>query len=78
LIPVLFPGGTETGHDTKAKPEIWSDRAGFEAAASKFSAAASKLVEAASSGDRAAFMEAFKATGAACGQCHRSYKLKLN
>ena len=28
-IPLVFPKGSETGHDTKAMPEIWSDGAGF-------------------------------------------------
>ena len=33
-IPLLFPAGSEKGEDTKALPEIWSDRAGFEKIAS--------------------------------------------
>ena len=32
-FPTLFPPGSEKGHDTKALPAIWSDRAGFEKAA---------------------------------------------
>ena len=30
VIPTLFPKGTETGGNTKALPEIWSDPAGFQ------------------------------------------------
>src|SRR5437868_6396340 len=28
-FPALFPPGSDKGHDTKALPAIWSDRAGF-------------------------------------------------
>ena len=38
LIKGYFPAGTETG-DTKARPEIWSNRAGFDAAADRYQAA---------------------------------------
>lgn len=70
----LFPAGTETGGNTKAKKEIWSDRAGFEKAAADFVAASTKLVDAAKSGDKAAFAAAFQAEGQACGGCHRPYR----
>lgn len=76
VIPSLFPPGSDKGHDTKAKPEIWSDRTGFEAAARKFTQAAEALSEAAKAGDTAAFEARFKETGAACGACHRAYKVK--
>ena len=72
--PALFPTGTETGHDTKAKKEIWSDRAGFDKSAANLVAASQKLAEAAKSGDKAAFAAAFTAEGQACGGCHRNYK----
>ena len=74
LIPSLFPPGTDTGHDTKAKPEVWSDRAGFLKAAADFTAASEKLSEAAKSGDVEAFAARFKAASAACGACHKAYK----
>lgn len=70
----LFPDGTQSGLNTKAKPEIWSDRAGFEKAAATFVAASIKLAEAAKSGDKAVFAAAFQAEGQACGGCHRPYK----
>lgn len=70
----LFPDGTQTGHETKAKAEIWSDRAGFEKADATFVAAAEKLAEAAKSDDKAAFAAAFTTTTQSCGGCHRSYK----
>src|SRR5947209_3657962 len=32
-IPSLSPAVTDKGHNTRAKTEVWSDRAGFEKAA---------------------------------------------
>lgn len=74
--PHLFPDGTQTGHDTKAKAEIWTDRAGFEKVSANFVTASTHLAEVAKSGDKAAFAEAWKAEGATCGACHRAYKNK--
>jgi len=75
-IPSLFPKGTEQGHDTQAKPEIWSDSAGFEKAAQNMADAAAKLAQAAESGDKASFAAQFKETGKACGECHRAYRVR--
>ena len=74
--PSLFPDGTQTGHDTKAKPAIWSDRADFEKKAQGLVAASTTLAQAAKAGDKAAFATAFAAEGQACGACHRNYKEK--
>jgi cytochrome c556 len=75
-IPVLFPPGSETGGDTKALPEIWSDRAGFEKIASAAGAAATKLAEAAKANDADAVAVQFKALGEQCGACHKGYRAK--
>jgi cytochrome c556 len=75
-IPVLFPPGSETGGDTKALPEIWSDRAGFEKIASAARAAATKLAEAAKANDADAVAVQFKALGEQCGACHKGYRAK--
>jgi cytochrome c556 len=72
-ITSQFPPGTETGHETKARPEIWSDRAGFEKAAADFTKAAQGLAEAAKR-DGATFAAAYQATGEACLGCHRPYR----
>lgn len=74
--PALFPDGTQTGLNTKAKAEIWSDRAGFEKANAVFVAASTKLAEAAKSGDKAAFAAAFAEEGKSCGGCHRAFKAR--
>ncbi len=73
-IPAMFPDGTQTGHNTKAKPEVWSDRAGFEKAATNLVAAADKLAQLADANDKAGFAAQYTATGQACGGCHRPYR----
>jgi cytochrome c556 len=75
-IPGLFPVGTETGFDTKAKPDIWSDNAGFRKAAADYAAATAKLAELADADDKAGFAAQFKEVGGTCGACHRTYKVK--
>src|SRR5256885_253443 len=60
-FPSLFPPGSDKGHDTKALPAVWSDRAGFEKAASNLSEEAAKLAAAAKADDKAAFADQFDA-----------------
>lgn len=57
--------------ETWAKPEIWSDMAGFQAAAGAWWEAAQKLRAAA---DEASFKAAFPAVGAACQNCHEKFR----
>ncbi len=76
VVPTLFPPGTEKGHDTKALPEIWSDRAGFEKIALGLGAAANKLAEFAKAGDAEAVAADAKALGEQCGACHKAYRAK--
>lgn len=75
-IPAQFPPGTQTGHDTRAKPEIWSDPAGFAKAASVAQAAAEKLATLADADDQAGFAAQFDAVGKTCGACHRGYRVR--
>ena len=72
--PALFPDGTQNVGNTKAKAEIWSDRAGFEKANAAFVAASITLAEAAKSNDKAAFATAFAEEGKTCVACHRNYR----
>lgn len=67
-----FGPGTETGLNTRAKPEIWRDSAKFQAAYEKMVDAASKLPAAA--GDPAALKTAFGATAATCKGCHDDFR----
>lgn len=57
--------------ETYAKPEIWTDPAGFEAAGNAFVTAAGAVAAAA---DEAAFKAAFPALGAACQGCHEKFR----
>ncbi|MGQ0567666.1 MAG: c-type cytochrome [Gemmobacter sp.] len=56
---------------SKVKPEIWSDWAGFTAAADKLNAAASALGASTVEGVQAGM----EAVGGTCGSCHKAYRL---
>ena len=75
-VPGMFPAGSgaEAGVQTNAKPEIWSDRAGFEARAADYAAAADRLAELAAGEDAAAFATQWTAVRATCQACHDAYK----
>ncbi len=71
-IAELFPEGT--GQDvisqSRAKPEVWSQRAEFEANAQKLAEESAKLVAVAQTADAQAYATQFQALGKACGGCH--------
>ena len=73
-MPGLFPAGSGTVTGTKAKPEIWTDRADFEARAAAFAAAATRLQELAQADDAAGFATQFTEVRASCQSCHDAYK----
>jgi len=68
---VAFVDGSQGG---KAKAEIWSDRAGFNAAASKMQEEVTKLAAAARSGNADQVRAAFGATAGTCKACHDNYR----
>lgn len=70
-----FAPGTDKG-DTKAKPEIWSDKAKFDDYANKMQAEMSKLNLAAKSGNLDNIKLAVNATGGACKACHDDFRAK--
>lgn len=76
-FPELFPEGSETGGDTEAKPEIWSDRAGFEEAAAELEQASAQLIENVPQ-DLDSFRAAFSDMTKKCGGCHETYRVKKN
>lgn len=73
-----FPRGSgpEAGVKTAAKPEIWSDAAGFSAAQKGFQAEAVKLGQAAAKGDVGALRAQAGATGKTCSACHNKFRVK--
>ncbi len=75
-LQTLFPEGTETGGNTKAKPEIWSDRPGFITASTNYEVAVDKLNVLAKAGDDAGFADQLKVVGGTCGACHRAYRAR--
>lgn len=78
-IPELFPEGTsleDITDDVEAKPEIWTDWAGFEQAAANLGTQAEALAVAAGTGDAAAMGVQFKLVGEACGGCHSKFRQK--
>jgi cytochrome c556 len=68
----MFPEGSQAG-DKQAKPEIWTDRAGFE---EKRMAAVNAATALAKVTDAAAFPAAFKTLGGTCGSCHEKFRAK--
>lgn len=74
--PDLFPAGSDQ-QPTSALPAVWSDQAGFNAAAEKAEGLAEKLAAAAESGDPQATLAAFAALGKeGCGGCHETFRKK--
>ena len=67
-----FPAGSgrDAVPETRAKPEIWSKRADFEAANTKLIDESGRLVEAAKTNDIDVFRTQFKVFVASCGGCH--------
>jgi cytochrome c556 len=75
-FPSQFPPGSDTGHNTKALPAVWSDPAGFRKAADNFVAAADKLAELAKAGDADGVAAQVKLVGEACLACHHTYRAR--
>lgn len=76
-LTTMFPEGSGPGNgnpDTDALPAIWTDWAGFEAAAKKFEEETAKLEALAKAKDLEGFKAQFKAVGQACGNCHDSFR----
>ena len=77
ILPAMFPAGTGLDSlpgETRAKAEIWSDRAGFEAKAADYAAATGRLRDAVTAGDSAAAATEWAAVRATCGSCHEAYR----
>jgi cytochrome c556 len=68
--------GEGTDKDTKAKPEIWTNRADFDAKMDKMVSEAQKLPAVVRAGDMAAFKKQVADVGAACKACHDDFRAK--
>ncbi len=69
-----FGDGTDKGRDTRAKPEIWQDKARFNDYAEKMQAEMAKLAVAAKGGNLDAIKPAVGAVGNACKTCHDAFR----
>jgi cytochrome c556 len=70
----FFGEGTEK--DTRAKPEIWKNRADFDAKMDKMVGEAQKLPAVVKTGDMGAFKKQVHEVGEACKACHDEYRAK--
>ncbi len=71
-----FAPGTDKGHDTKAKPEVWTKMDDFKAKMDKMHTEAAKLAAVAKTGSFDEIKKQFGATGGSCKACHDDYRAK--
>lgn len=73
-----FVDGSDKGGDTKAKAEIWTERAKFDEAATKMQTEMAKLVDATKGGSFTVdqLKTAIGPVGQSCKACHDNYKDK--
>lgn len=71
----LFPEGSETGHDTEALPEIWTDRDGFNQKLADYGAAVDRAAAAPpqSVDELNTMLDDVLGT---CKGCHDSYRVE--
>lgn len=72
-LPTLFPAGT-AGGASHAKPEIWANKADFDAKAAAYASAAARLAELAQAGDNAGFAAQWGVVRSKCSACHDLYR----
>jgi cytochrome c556 len=72
-LPAMFAPSTRAVA-SRAKPEVWTDGAGFAGKAGEFGQATEALFAAAQGDDKDAFAAALARTGAACKGCHDSFQ----
>jgi cytochrome c556 len=73
-FPPQFPKGSEQGHNTRARPAIWSDFADFQQRANNLADAADKLAQLANAEDTAGVVAQISVVTEACSACHRTYR----
>jgi cytochrome c556 len=77
-IDKWFPAGTgpDSGVKTDAKPEVWTDTAGFATAREAFVREANKWAQVGNSTDVSAWKEGAASLGQSCKGCHDKYRVK--
>jgi len=71
----LFPAGSESGYDTEAKANIWTDREGFNAALNDWAEAVDAAV-AANPQDLESLNAAAGGVFKKCKACHEEYRVE--
>jgi len=74
----LYLPGTDKGkgfHETKVKPELFTDKEGVGKVGKAFNEAANEMARVAATGDQAAVKEQFGKLGQSCKGCHEKFKV---
>jgi cytochrome c556 len=71
----FFGEGTDKG-ETRARPEVWANRADFDAKMDKMITETGKLYQVARTGDADAIKKAVADVDKACSSCHDDYRTK--
>lgn len=69
-----FIDGTAKGNDTRAKPQIWSNKDQWNAAVTRSQDDVAKLVAAGKSGNQDQIKAAVGAVGKSCKSCHDDFR----
>ena len=72
----FFGEGSDKAGETRAKPEVWTNRADFDSRMDKMVNEVAKLSQTARNGDAAALKKAVHDVDAACTACHDDYRVK--
>lgn len=72
-LPAMFAPSTAKAV-SRARPEVWTDPAGFAAKAKDFADATAALAAAAKADDKEAFTAALASTNASCKSCHDAFQ----
>ncbi len=72
-----FHENTKGEKNTKALPEIWSQKAKFDELSQRLQAETMKLGQVARAKDEAGVKRQYAAVGKVCGACHESFRQKL-
>jgi cytochrome c556 len=71
-----FTPGSEKGHDTTAKPEIWTKMDDFKSKMDKQNSEVTKLAAVAKTGTFDEIKKQFGVAGGTCKGCHDDYRVK--